>query len=47
MQTGLAIGAEELEKVVLKSLRERSLLEDSAIVKRVIVRPQRTLVVVM
>ena len=47
MPTGLTTSPEELEEVVLKSLRERSLLEDNAVVRRVVVKPQGTLVVVM
>lgn len=47
MSTGLTTSPEELEEVVLKSLRERSLLEDNAVVRRVIVKPQKTFVVVL
>lgn len=47
MSTDLTTSPKELEEVVLKSLRERSLLEDNAVVRRVIVKPQRTLVVVL
>lgn len=47
MSTGLTTSPEELEEAVLKSLRERRLLEDNAVVRRVIVKPQRTLVVVL
>ena len=47
MSTGLTTSPEELEEAVLKSLREKSLLEDNAVVRRVIMKPQRTLVVVL
>ena len=47
METSLTTSPEELEEVVLKSLRERNLLEDNAVVRRVIKRRERTLVVVV
>ena len=47
MLTGLTTSPEELEEVILKSLRERSLLADNAVVRRIIVKHQGTLVVVV
>ena len=47
METDLTTSPEELEEVVLKSLRERNLLEDNAVVRRVIKSRERTLVVVV
>ena len=44
---GLTTSPEELEEVVLKSLREKGLLPDNAVVKKIIVKRQGTLVVVM
>ena len=46
MLMGLTTSPEELEEVVLKSLRERSLLTDNAVVRKFIVKHQGTLVVV-
>ena len=46
MLTGFTTSPEELEEVVLKSLRERSLLTDNAVVRKFIVKHQETLVVV-
>ena len=42
MLTGLTTSPEELEEVILKSLRERSLLADNAVVRRIIVKHQGT-----
>ena len=47
METSLTTSPKELEEVVLKSLRERNLLEDNAVVRRVIKPRERTLVVVV
>ena len=44
---GLTSSPKELEEVALKSLRERNLLANNAVVRRIVVKHQGTLVVVM
>ena len=45
--TGHTTSPEEVEEVALKTLRERNLLADHAEVRKVIVKNQETLVVVV